>query len=99
MYFPFFELHGWGKRFAVQPQAIYSEVPKEKYPEILKGISGKYMNLATVDPEKWISESYAIVKIDSRGCRRSEGIIDNWTIQEAKDYAECIEKIETFSFI
>ena len=28
MYFPFLELHGWGKRFAVRPQTIYSEVPK-----------------------------------------------------------------------
>lgn len=62
---------------------------KEKYPEILKGTSGKYMNWETVDPEKWIPEGYAIAKIDSRGCGRSEGVIDNWTIQEAKDYAEC----------
>ena len=28
MYFPIFELHGWGKRFADQPQSIYSEIPK-----------------------------------------------------------------------
>ena len=27
MYFPFSELHGWGKRTACQPQTIYSEVP------------------------------------------------------------------------
>ena len=66
---------------------------KEKYPEILKGTSGKYMNWETVDPEKWVPEGYAIAKIDSRGCGRSEGVIDNWTIQEAEDYAECIEKI------
>ena len=31
MYFPLSELHGWGKRFAVQPKTIYSEVP---YPSI-----------------------------------------------------------------
>ncbi len=30
MYFPIFKLHGWGKRFAAQPQTIYSEVPKHK---------------------------------------------------------------------
>ncbi len=28
MYFRFFKLHGWGKRFAAQPQTIYSEFPK-----------------------------------------------------------------------
>ena len=27
MYYPFSELRGWGKRFAAQPQTIYSEVP------------------------------------------------------------------------
>ena len=27
MYFLFLELHGWGKRFAVRPQTIYSEFP------------------------------------------------------------------------
>ena len=29
MYFPVSELHGWGKRFADQPQTIYSEFPKK----------------------------------------------------------------------
>ena len=27
MYFPFSELHGWGKRSVIQPKTIYSEVP------------------------------------------------------------------------
>ena len=27
MYFPLSELHGWDKRFAAQPQTIYSEIP------------------------------------------------------------------------
>lgn len=30
MYFLLFKLPGWGKRFAVQPQAIDSEIPKIK---------------------------------------------------------------------
>ena len=30
MYFPFFILHGWRKRSAIQPQTIYSEFPKQK---------------------------------------------------------------------
>ena len=32
MYFPFLKLHGWGKRFAVQPQTISSELPQNKKP-------------------------------------------------------------------
>ena len=31
MYFPFSELHGWVKRFAVQPQPIYSEFPEYSF--------------------------------------------------------------------
>ena len=27
LYFPLLILHSWGKRFAAQPQTIYSEVP------------------------------------------------------------------------
>ena len=27
MYFPLSKLHGWGKRSAVQPKTIYSEIP------------------------------------------------------------------------
>ena len=30
VYFPISELHGWVKRPAVQPQTIYSEIPKER---------------------------------------------------------------------
>ena len=30
MYFPFFILHGWRKRSAIQPQTIYSEFPYKK---------------------------------------------------------------------
>ena len=43
MYFPFLELHGWGKRFAVRPQTVYSEVPL-----LLVGISaiGRHIRLA-----------------------------------------------------
>ena len=33
MYFPFLKLHGWGKRLAIWPQMIYSEVPLYFLPE------------------------------------------------------------------
>ena len=39
MYFPFFILHGWRKRSAIQPQTIYSEFPKKNpalFPELPK---------------------------------------------------------------
>ena len=37
MYFPVSELHGWGKRFAAQPQTIYSEVPSLRGESIVSG--------------------------------------------------------------
>ena len=41
MYFPVLELHGWGKRSAIQPQTIYSEVPKNYYSTIYTSGKGK----------------------------------------------------------
>ncbi|MGM9602135.1 MAG: hypothetical protein ACI3W5_11235 [Faecousia sp.] len=32
VYFPFLQLNGCGKRFALQPQTIYSEFPLLYYP-------------------------------------------------------------------
>lgn len=58
-----------GMHFSQGYSLFWHEI-QEKYPEILKGTSGKYMNWETVDPEKWIPEGYAIAKIDSRGCGR-----------------------------
>lgn len=53
------------------------------------------MNLETVDPEKWVPYDYAVVKIDSRGTGRSEGMIDSCSNREAQDFYECIEQIAT----
>jgi hypothetical protein len=44
-----------------------------------------------VDPEKWVPDGYACVRVDSRGCGRSPGYVDLWSAREAKDFAQCIE--------
>ena len=66
---------------------------RQAYPEILEGTSGTYMNWETVDPEKWVPEGYAIVKVDSRGTGRSEGVIDSCSDREAQDFCDCIEHV------
>ncbi len=38
MYFPFFTLHDWAKRSVVQPQTIYSEIPRVWMEEDAQGI-------------------------------------------------------------
>ena len=42
-------------------------------PEVLEGSSNKYQNWELFDPEKWVPEGYALVRVDSRGAGRSPG--------------------------
>lgn len=61
------------------------------FPEIMEGTSNKYQCWEVVDPERWVPDGYAVVRVDSRGAGRSEGVHDVWSMQEIWDYYECIE--------
>jgi predicted acyl esterase len=61
------------------------------HPEILEGSSNQYQAWELVDPEKWVPEGYAVVRVDSRGAGCSPGILDPWSPRETKDLYECIE--------
>ena len=61
------------------------------FPEIKAGTTNKYQCWEVVDPEKWVPEGYAIVRVDSRGAGRSPGYIDCWSPREAKDIHDCVE--------
>jgi len=67
-------------------------------PDTLKGSSNIYQNWELVDPEKWVPDGYAIVRVDSRGAGRSPGIIDSWSAREAHDFHDCIEWAGTQSW-
>jgi predicted acyl esterase len=60
-------------------------------PEVLEGSSNKYQNWELVDPEKWVPDGYACVRVDSRGAGRSPGFLDSWSPRETRDFYECIE--------
>jgi len=60
-------------------------------PEVLEGSSNKYQNWELVDPEKWVPDGYACVRVDSRGCGRSPGYLEHWSPRETKDFCNCIE--------
>jgi predicted acyl esterase len=60
-------------------------------PEVLQGSSNKYQNWELVDPEKWVPDGYAIVRVDSRGAGCSPGLLDVWSAREAKDIYDCVE--------
>jgi predicted acyl esterase len=61
------------------------------YPEVAKGSSCKYQVWEVVDPEKWVPDGYACLRIDARGAGRSPGFLDPWSPQETRDIYECIE--------
>ncbi|MFL6832361.1 MAG: CocE/NonD family hydrolase [Xanthobacteraceae bacterium] len=60
-------------------------------PEVLRGSSNKYQNWELVDPEKWVPDGYACVRVDSRGAGRSPGYLDVWSPRETQDLYQCIE--------
>ncbi len=63
----------------------------EDHPEILKMSSNKYQNWETTDPECWVPDGYAIVRVDSRGAGWSPGFMDPGSPKEIEDLYECIE--------
>jgi uncharacterized protein len=63
----------------------------EAFPEALEGSSNKYQNWELVDPEQWVPDGYAIVRVDSRGAGCSPGYLEVWSPREAKDLYHCVE--------
>lgn len=63
----------------------------EKHPDVTANSSNKYQNWEVVDPEKWVPEGYACVRVDSRGTGRSPGYVDHFSPRETKDFYDCIE--------
>jgi uncharacterized protein len=67
-------------------------------PKVLLGSSNKYQNWELVDPEKWVPDGYACVRVDSRGAGRSPGALDVWSPRETLDLYQCIEWAGTQSW-
>ena len=63
----------------------------EQHPDVAAGSSNKYQNWEVVDPEKWVPDGYACVRVDSRGAGRSPGYMDPFSDRETRDFYECIE--------
>jgi predicted acyl esterase len=63
----------------------------EEHPDVPADSTNKYQAWEVADPEMWVPEGYAVVRIDSRGASRSPGYLDVWSHREAQDLAECVE--------
>lgn len=83
----------YGKGLAWQDE-LYATTWKlfsSEHPDAINNSTNKYQSWETVDPELWVPEGYACVRIDSRGSGRSPGFLDPWSPAETEDFVECIE--------
>lgn len=62
-----------------------------EHPDVPYGSTNLHQNWEVVDPEKWVPDGYVCVRVDSRGCGRSPGVIDHFSPRETKDFYDCIE--------
>jgi uncharacterized protein len=60
-------------------------------PEILKLSSNRYQNYEFPDPERFVPDGYALVRVDVRGTGRSPGFMDLLSERETLDLYHCIE--------
>jgi predicted acyl esterase len=62
-----------------------------EHPDVAEGSSNEFANWEVVDPEKWVPDGYACVRVDSRGAGRSPGFLDPFSPRETRDFYECVE--------
>ena len=61
------------------------------FPEVARGSTSQYQSWEVVDPEKWVPDGYACIRVDARGAGRSPGFLDPWSPRETRDIHDCIE--------
>ena len=81
---------GKGLAFQEGNRSAWERMTKA-FPETAKGSSNKYQVWELVDPEKWVPDGYACLRIDARGSGCSPGFLDPWSPRETKDIYDCIE--------
>ena len=62
-----------------------------QHPDVEAGSTNLYQGWEVVDPEKWVPDGYAVVRVDSRGAGRAPGYIDVFSPRETDDLVACIE--------
>ena len=67
------------------------EIMARDNPDALARSTNQYQNWEVADPEKWVPDGYAIVRVDSRGAGRSPGYLCHNNARETRDFHDCIE--------
>jgi predicted acyl esterase len=83
-------VYGKGLAFQEGYPAQWEKMLRD-HPEVAAGSSCEYMNWETPDPERWVPNGYAVVRVDSRGAGWSPGILDVSSSREIQDLYQCIE--------
>jgi predicted acyl esterase len=89
----------YGKGFAFQDGYKTAwEIMARENPDAVSGTTNKYQNWEVVDPEKWVPDGYAVVRVDSRGAGRSPGYLNHNNARENRDFHDCIEWVAAQSW-
>ena len=67
------------------------EIMARENPDAVSGTTNRYANWEVVDPEKWVPDGYACVRVDSRGAGRSPGYLCHNNARETRDIHLCVE--------
>ena len=70
----------------------------EAHPAAMAATSNKYQAWELPDPENWVKDGYAVVRVDARGAGRSPEFMDPWSPRETQDIYECIAWIAAQSW-
>ena len=82
----------YGKGLAFQEGYKTSwEIMVRENPDAVSGTTNKYQNWEVVDPETWVPDGYACLRIDSRGAGRSPGFLCHNASREHRDLYLSIE--------
>ena len=82
--------YGKGLAFQEGYKSAWDIMAREN-PDVLAGSTNRYQNWEVVDPEKWLPEGYACIRVDSRGAGRSPGYLCHNNARETRDIYECVE--------
>jgi predicted acyl esterase len=60
-------------------------------PPTLEEAPNEWMNWETINPQWWVPQGYAAVRVDGRGSGKSPGQCEPWSLAEAVDFYDAIE--------
>ena len=86
-----FRPKGEGKVPAILNMGPYQKDKLWTPPPNLEEAANPYMNWEAVNPEWWVPQGYASVRVDARGSGESPGQYEPWSRAESVDFYDAIE--------